>query len=449
MERAVKHSDRRGNGLGPRSRLGVLILLALLAGLLLSRCTGAGIFSTIAISTKIDEGKLPSGISAGSVFHVTGAREYLFFVSGPNIWAKSTGGGEWFAIGLNAGGMEWDGVQSAVATEDRIILALYYVSKNTYKVGLFALSSFDGSSAAYDDFGKSWTSGSKSFQTVRLFCPRPAGDIYINVLNHQGNYGSLDSDDNDFGGSSLYRLANGSTSWGTPAHTEQPELNGARKARYVTGVADNGAGTILVTATSGVSSTNGGYLLDEDGLGRGDGRIGGSYMSTTGITWIDRSWAGHSGPGAFILASTSLAGGVHPIFASSDGSTWHRLQGASGSYRTTNFTDVSDKTSGMSDSKHLVLAGTIGYIDGNRYRRGAGYDEIDVTNDDLTRWVVNTSRNSYSFANIVNYNVSKLSESTVTAMSIPGDGNFLYASTRNNGIWKVNLNENRPSWARE
>jgi len=445
MKETAKHSGR----LGPRSRLSVLVLPALLASLLLSRCTGAGIFSTIAISTKIDDGKLPSEISAGAVFHVSGASEYLFFVSGPSIWAKPTDGDRWFSIGLNAGGIEWDGVQSAVATENRIILALYYANRDTYRVGLFALSSFDGSSATFDDFDKSWTSESGSFQTVRLFCPKPAGDIYINVLNHRGQYGSLDSDDNEFGGSSLYRLANDSTSWGTPVSTNQPELDGTNKARYVTGVADNDAGTILVTATSGASSTDGGYLLDEDGRGRGDGRIGGSYMSTIGIIWIDRNWTGHSGPGAFIVAATSLVDGVHPIFASSDGNTWHRIQGASGGYRTTNFADVSDKPGGMSDSKHLVLAGTISYIDGNRLIKGAGYTEIDVTNDDFSRWIMNTSRASYSFANLVNYIASKLSESTVTAMSIPGDGTFLYASTRNNGLWKVNLSANRPSWTRE
>jgi len=452
MGNTESHSDKPCNRLGPRNRLIVLVLFALLVDLSLIRCTGAGIYSTIAISTKIDEGKLPDGISAGAVFHVTEASEYLFFVSGPDIWAKPISGSEWFAIGLYAGGMEWDGVQSAVATEDRIILALYSVSGNTYKVGLFALGPFDGSRAVYDDFDKRWISESRRFQTVRLFCPRPTGDIYVNVLNHRESYGSLDSDDNDFEGSSLYKLGNSSSTWGTATEITHSELNGTTESRYVTGVADNGSGTILVTATTGVASTNGGYLFELTGSNldaRGDGSIDNLYISTTGVIWIERNWTGHSGPGAFILAATSQVGGVHPIYASKDGDEWKRLQGASGSYRTMNFVDISDKTAGMNDEKHLVLAGTGSYIDGNRYKSGAGYNEIDVTNDDLTKWVVNTSRNSYSFANPVNYNVSKLSESTVMAMSIPDDGDVLYASTRNNGIWKVDLSKVRPSWSKE
>ena len=427
---------------------GLLILSVLLISLSLIRCTGAGIYSTIAISTKIDEGTLPKGLSAGPVFHVSGAGEYLFFVSGPNIWVKPMSGGEWTAMGLNAGGMEWDGVQSAVATENRIILALYFVSGNTFKVGLFALTSFDGSRAVYDDFDKSWISKSKSFQTVRLFCPRPAGDIYVNVLNHSGSYGSLDSDGSGFSGSRLYRLANNSTAW-RDTTVNQPELDGTKGARYVSGVADNGAGTILVTATARASSADGGYLLDENGVARGDdGKIDGSYISTTGITWIRRGWE-KSNKGVFITAATSLVSGVHPILVSEDGTTWHRLSGATGGYQTTNFIDVSNKKAGMSDSKHLILAGTSSYIDGNRYRRGVGYNEIDVTSDDLTEWAVNSNRSSYSLANLVNFSVSKLSESTVVGMSIPKQGNALYVSTRNNGIWRIDLSEDRPFWTRE
>ena len=453
MREAAGLSSRICQRPGSRNRPGVLILSALILSLSLIRCTGAGIYSTIAISTKIDEGKLPKGLSASSVFHMKEGwtKEYLFFVSGPDIWAKPISGDEWAPIGLSAGGTEWDGVQSAVATENRIILALYLVSGSTHTVRLFALTGFDGSNATYVDFGKSWTSQSKSFQTIRLFCPLPTGEIYVNVLNHSGNYGSLDVGDNSFSGSRLYRLANGSSSWENRIIEEpnQQELDGTKKARYVSGVADNGSGTILVTATTGESSTDGGYLLDKDGNSKGDGSIDGSYIPTAGITWIDRVWEDHNGPGVFIAAGTSLEGSVYPIFVSKDGSTWRRLRGATGSYRTKNFIDVSDKTAGKSNSKHLILAGTSSYIDGNRYRSGAGYNEIDVTNDDLEDWVVNTNRNSYSLASLINYKVSKLSESTVMGMSITKDGNVLYASTRNNGIWKLNLEEDRPYWTWE
>jgi len=437
--------------LGLRSRLGILALLTLIMCSSLIGCTGAGIYSTIAISTKIDAGNLPEKLSAGPVFHMKGngwTEEYLFFTSGTSIWAKTATGGKWATIGLEAGGLEWDGIQSAAATENRIILALYLVNGNTYRVGLFALTGFDGSKATYTDFGKSWTSGSRSFQTIRLFCPRPDSHIYVNVLNHSGNYGAFDSDNDGFNGSNLYRLANNNTSWNV-TETSQAELDGTKTARYVSGVADNGSGTIIVTAIREGFRPNGGYLLDKDGQSRGDGRLGDySYIPTTGITWIDRIWDGHNGPGVFIAAASSLINGVHPVFASMDGTDWTSLKGATASYQTTSFIDVSDSDAGLSNSKHLVLAGTSSYIDGNRYRRGVGYNEIDVTSDVLTEWYLNTNRNSYSFANLVNYNVSKLSESTVTGMSILNNA-ILYISTRNNGIWKSDLNEDRPYWTRE
>jgi hypothetical protein len=62
---------------------------------------------------------------------------------------------------------------------------------------------------------------------------------------------------------------------------------------------------------------------------------------------------------------------------------------------------------------------------------------------------VNTSWDDYSFALHTNYSVSELAEATILGMSIPENGNFLYASTRNTGIWKINLTEDKPSWTRE
>ena len=149
------------------------------------------------------------------------------------------------------------------------------------------------------------------------------------------------------------------------------------------------------------------------------------------------------------MAATILDNDTLPIFVSSDGSIWSRIGGTTIDYLTTNFIEVSDKLAGQSDSKHLVLAGTSSYIDGSTSHLSSGYNEIDVSNDDLTTWSVNTSWDNYSFALNTNYSVSDLAEATITGMSIPEDGNFLYASTRSQGIWKIDMTTDKPSWTRE
>ncbi|RKX84378.1 MAG: hypothetical protein DRP70_13320, partial [Spirochaetes bacterium] len=140
-----------------------------------------------------------------------------------------------------------------------------------------------------------------------------------------------------------------------------------------------------------------------------------------------------------------------PIFVSTDGTgnTWSRVGGTSTDFLTTNFIDVSGKTAGQSDGKQLVLAGTSSYIDGSTSHYGSGYNEIDVTDADPSTWTVNTSWDSYSFALNTNYSVSDLAEATITGMSIPAGGSYLYASTRSEGIWKIDLSTDKPSWTRE
>ncbi|MCK5736883.1 MAG: hypothetical protein KAH21_10405, partial [Spirochaetaceae bacterium] len=232
--------------------------------------------------------------------------------------------------------------------------------------------------------------------------------------------------------------------------------------RYVTGIADKTSGPsvdndIRITATNHMFNPNGGILLDGTGAlvsvdGRiDDGTADGTFVSTRGINWITRTGVGN-GVGAFIMAATTLDEGTLPVFASLDGDTWSRLAGTSTDYLTTSFIEVSDKTAGQSDGKHLVLAGTSSYIDGSKSHYGSGYNEIDVTTDDITTWSVNTLWDNYSFALNTNYNVSDLAEATITGLSIPEGGDYLYASTRGEGIWKINMedpNTDKPSWTRE
>jgi len=434
--------------------------ITLILILLLSSCTGAGIFAVVAVAEKIDPGILPEGISARPVVHINPdavTNKYYFFASGPGLWAKDNTAGDtdlarlWRPISMNG----WDGVQAMAATDQRIYLALYKVIGDSYTVGLFTLDSYDGANVSYTDLNKKWNSTSNNYQTVRLYCPDPAGAVYVNVLKHTGVYGSIDAkEDAGFTGSHLYRFdaPNTAADWTDPG--PQPDLDGTNMARYITGVASNGTITkVLITATINIFASNGGILLNGNGTIEGDGKIDGSNVATTGITWIDRSSISGSTGDAFIVAATFLYDSTLPVFATlDDGATWTSLDGTSTDYLTTNFINVSDKYAGTSDSKHLVLAGTSSYIDGSTYRIASGYNEIDVTNDDPSTWVIDTSWDNYSLALKTNYSVSDLSLATIIGMSIPEDGNFLYASTRNFGIWKLNvddISDPYPSWTIE
>ena len=355
-------------------RIGIVLALAVL--LISGSCTGVGIFAVVAVSEKIDEGLLPEGISARPVAHISPGLptdNYYFFASGPGIWAKNhVTNSLWKPIPLNSGGISWDGVQSMAVTDQKIYLALYDVNGDNYKVAIHTLDSFDGTTATYAYFSDQiWTSNSAGYQTIRLFCPDPLGAVYVNVMEHTGTYGSIDSEDNGFDGSSIYRFdtPNSASSWSDVNITlNDDELDKTNGTRYVTGVADSvsGAGVdadIRITATNNMFGQTTGILLD----GKGDTVVNpdlisdGSifegpgiytYVSTTGITWLPRTWDANQG--AFIMSATSLDGGTLPMFASSDGITWSRLSGTTTEFLTTNFIDVSEKAAGQGDSKRLV-----------------------------------------------------------------------------------------------
>ncbi len=428
-------------------RIGIVLALAVL--LISGSCTGVGIFAVVAVSDKIDEGMLPEGISARPVAHIIpavpdGTENYYFFASGPGIWAKDKTGGLWKPLPLNSGGISWDGVQSMAVTNQKIYLALYDVNGDDYKVAIHTLNSFDGTTAAFTYFSDQvWTSNSTGYQTIRLFCPDPLGAVYVNVMDHTGTYGSIDSEDNGFIGSSIYRSdsPNDDTTWAEflILSLTQTELTGTT-GRYVTGVADSGA-VVRITATKNMFSQTDGILLDGNGdpVNNPDTILGTIYegpgvntnVSVTGITWLPRTWGAG---GAYIMSATSLDGGTLPMFASSDGVTWSRLGGTTTDFLTINFIDVSEKTAGQSDSKRLVLAGTSSYIDGSTSHIASGYNEIDVTSETLSDWTVNTTWDDYSFALNTNYSVSDLAQATIIGMSIPEGLNDLYASTRNVGV---------------
>ena len=423
-------------------------------------CTGVGIFAVVAVSEKIDAGLLPEGISGRPVVHINpadGTEDYYFFASGPGIWAKNhVTNGLWRPISLSSGGTDWDGVQSMAVAGNRIFLALYDVNGDNYKVAIHTLDSYTVTPFCTPITGAEWAldPAADGYTTIRLFAPDSTGDVYVNVMSHSGVYASLDEEDQGFTGSDLYTLPNAAINWTSAvAIGDQTQLDGTNGTRYVTSIASNGT-QIRIAATNHMFNSSGGILLDENGalVTNPDGNPAGSISlaagdytntSSTGITWL-------SGPGQFIMASTALDNDTLPIFVSTDGTgnAWSRVGGTSTDFLTTNFIDVSGETAGLSDGKQLVLAGTSSYIDGSTSHYGSGYNEIDVTNAPST-WTVNTSWDSYSFALNTNYSVSDLAEATITGMSIPAGGSYLYASTRSEGIWKIDLSTDKPSWTRE
>ena len=442
------------------------ILSAALITVFFMSCTGVGIFAVVAVSDKIDEGTLPEGLSAQPVMHITGsgdADNYLFFTSGPALWAKNrTTDSRWYYVPLiDSAGNTWDGIQSACVyndgTTDRIFLALYKADSDNYTVRLFWFESFNASARKItlnEVSGQpSWGSSSSGYQTLRLFSPAGSSDVFVNVLQHGNEYASTDVTDKGFEGSDLYRLNTpaGTPSWSSTAVDTSTYLDD----RYVTGIASSNGTDYLISSTRSFLDPDGGLLFSWDGSSSTSIDYG-SNVSVIGLKYLDISgWTTTGNNGAFIMTATAKDNdGSLPMFASFDGSdgSWERVSGTSTDFLTTNFVNVSDYTAGQSDGKHLALAGTTSYIekDGGTYD-ASGYNEINITDDDISNWHVYTNWDDYSFALPTNYSVSLLKESTIVGMSIQQvkGTDYLFASTKLNGLWRIALNEDQPSWTRE
>lgn len=437
----------------------IIIFLVIFLTFFLTTCDNLGIFAVIAVTDKIELGTLPEGISARPVVQVNSVSpNYAFFASGPGLWTKNiTTDSKWFKIPLISGGTHWEGVQAMAASDTNIFFALYKVdSNNNYTVSLHRLDSFDGSTAIITPLinDSSWSSTSTHYQQIKLFCPNGTGDVYVNVMEHDGVYGSLDESGQKFTGSSLYMIPNNAASLDTTPITgdgiaNQNELDGTIASRYVTGIADNTAGKIRITATDNmfasgpVDSVDAGILLDETGTVISLG----STVSTIGITWLPNI-------GAFIASATALDDSTFPIFASDTGDAgdWVKItNGTTTDYLTINFIDVSTTVAGSSPvgTKDLILAGTSSYINGSTGKTASGYQEIDATDGPLSisTWTINTSAETFEFASNNNYAASELGSGTIIGMSLIGTD--LYASTRGLGVWKIDTTEEYPSWTRE
>ena len=425
--------------------------------LFLASCDNLGIFAVIAVTDEIEKGTLPEGISARPVVQVDNvSTDYAFFSSGPGLWAKNiTTNSRWLRTPITSSdGTHWEGVQAMAASDEYIFLALYKVdSDNNYTVALHRIESFDGRTAVITRLSgdSQWDSTDNHYQQIRLFCPNGSGDVYVNVMENEGEYGSLDESGQEFKGSHLYVIAHDASSLNIPADgstINQDELDGTKGSRYVTGIADNMAGTIRITATDNMFASepkddvDAGILLDESG----DIIPLGSNISTTGITWLPHI-------GAFIASATGLdlKENTFPMFASKDGNTWTKItRGTTTDYLSINFMDVSATVAGSSNGAQLILVGTSSYIDSSKQgKEASGYQEIDARagTDHIDEWYVNTTAETFEFALNNNYAASDLGRGTITGMSFVGTD--LYASTRGLGLWKIDTTTAYPEWAGE
>lgn len=446
----------------------VLAIIAL--SLLFIGCTGVGIYSVVAVTPKLQTGNLPDGLSAMSVVapsSMTGASgDYAFFSSGPGIWVRRVTApvaSKWTSISMpiRSGSNPWDGVQSMAATDDRIYFALYdYDSENSsYTVGLFYVNAYTASTSTLTfNQLEVWTSDSNGYKTLELFAPRN-NRVFVNILQHDNTYNSLEIKDGEkgFTSSQLFRLANTATAWTAATEITSASLNGPTDGRYVTGVADNGAGTVRISATAFRASTDKGVLLDGNGnLVSVKGAT--ALPALNAVTWLPnvRGGAGDTGStGAFIVAATALSGSTYPVYVSTDGSTWYTVGGTTTSVLVTGFADISTASAAQTDSARTVLVATSSYIDGTKkYKAPLGYFELNtapaLTADN--NWSLTTAWKSFKFADINTYGASKLKSSSILGMTVVG--NDLYAVTRSKGVWKApNIQGGsavaRPVWAPE
>ena len=116
-----------------------------ITSLLLYSCTDTGIFSTIALSQKIEKGTLPKNISSFRIFNLPEAedektREHYFLHAGTGIYYKNASrNSKWSSSPISLyseDGGNWTGIQSIVATKDRIFMVVYRYDGTNYSLGM-------------------------------------------------------------------------------------------------------------------------------------------------------------------------------------------------------------------------------------------------------------------------------------------------------------------------
>lgn len=405
------------------------IALLILLPFLLTACQGIGIFAYIATTDKIDRGELPEGLNATEVVQISkeyGTNGYYdYFSSGAGLYRRNTQNRgvkstSWERISLPSG---WSNIQSMAVSDDNLLLALARQTSDSVNLSLYfynELSGFD----QVNNLGSLIDGTSSNYKTIRLYCPNPSGDFYINILQNNGTFGQSGT----FGGSTLYTLADRELDWGNATTLAGDWATNLTNA-YVSSAAHNGA-TFLFTLINPTGKT--GLLVNQNGT-----QIAGSPTTpNAALAWLP-------GISAFIMAGNGLNGSS--VYVSKNGTTdWKTL---SSGFIFSHFLDVSDIKTG------LILAGT---QSSGRSTRGNGYMEISAADADPSKWSIRTSKSSFIFSQVRNYTSSELSSQSITGLARFTDASstsnvYVYASTASDGVWRTHANTDagEPIWARE
>ncbi len=404
------------------------ILVPTLLVFILSACKGVGIFSTLAITEKVDDGALPEGISSedGVLYAAswTGSTDWAYFSTGPGLWVKdiTDRSNSWSKVSLPAG---YSTIQSIAASDtlaDNAILfsAVGEDGSGDRIVSLFYIDSIDSGTGAptYSSPIITWTTTDDTYHNAKVFWDGSAS-FYINLLIFDGEYRD---DDSELSASELYSTSN--PSGGIGSDLGFTTMNTSSNFRYLSGVANGGSGTFFT-------------VIDEDGengllLNSSGTDVGITTKPVTGITWLDDA-------GAYIMGVDCITGANGAVFVSSDGSTWHSVEDNDDDDSYISFVDVS----GVSGSSWVLAGRDICGEDG-------GYEEINVSGD-IADWYIT---NDYDFADYSNYTSTDMPDVSVTDFTIidlSGSGGdiTLYASTRFEGIFSLDIGSIDNDWEEE
>lgn len=439
------------------------LLISILILLASSGCDEIGVFATIAVSDVIEEGLLPEGTSPSKVVHVDDAAnnldDYDFFSSGPTLWYRNitdrsdvTVSTRWQSIELvDINGTEWDAVQSIAGSLDRIVVTLARESGSfDIQVGLFYFTQFNSSNRVNltPVANARWTSTGSSYNVARVFDPDPADPtVYLNLQYHKGKFG-----DNGtvFDRSEMY-IFDPTTVVDVNAELQAGDWATNLSNRMVTGAAYNGANYVFTISRFLELSTGDGMLVNNTGFDITPPEID---VPVTGVTWLPYAGAFVLGAQSLTTAGGTLSSSVYAVFGSATGlaGDWDPITGSSDRFRVRSFVDVSDTAAGLDTTQALVLAGTASFAAASSDNDGAGYVEIVTNNDPApANWSIVSTDSSYNFALANNYSVSDLRTASIDGFFISSApmANYVYASARSLGIWRINANAASPSWARE
>lgn len=387
-----------------------LLAVILVFAALLSGCKGEGIFASIAVSEKIVDGSLPDGVRASEVFNTSGS-DFAFFSSGPRLFVKNiTTGSNWSTVSLPGG---YETVQSIAGSNNTIVLALSKGYGSSYETALYYFPGAASTPAYTKVTGADFLGTDSGYQTLGVFCPNPAGiDFYIDVRNWSGTHGEGSGTLQD---SNFYSITNANLAVGWGSATSLATLTG----RYITDGAFDGA-TYRFTAVNDDATS--GILIDETGA-----TIGTTPADLGPMTDIEYL----ANAGAFIAGSRTdsalYVGGTV-------GDNWYTVSGVGPDETHVSFADVTGAGTNTVLVGRDTLSGEGGYIEINT---GGAAPIADGS------WSVQTN----SFADIVQYDSSPLPDVSITDFSkISG---FLYASTRGEGLWRLDDSAAGNAWTDE